>query len=72
MAPRVEGFRWPPGIRDKVYAKHGLERDEVEEAFFYRGSRVCEGSVSGTCCSHGLKRDVTLSSFTPKQVGRPQ
>jgi uncharacterized DUF497 family protein len=40
MPPRIQGFRWPPGIEAKVYRKHGLERPEVEESFFYRGSRV--------------------------------
>lgn len=40
MPPGVEGFHWPPGIEDKIYARHSLEPEEVEEAFFYRGSRV--------------------------------
>ena len=40
MPPRVEEFRWPPGIQEKVYSKHGLEQEEVEEAFFYRRSLV--------------------------------
>jgi len=40
MLPRVEGFHWPPGIEDKIHARHGLEPEEVEEGFFYRGSRV--------------------------------
>ncbi len=40
MPPGVEYFHWPPGIEDKVYAKHALGRDEVEESFFYRRARV--------------------------------
>ena len=40
MSPDVTDFYWPPGIEDKVYSKHGLEREGVEESFFYRRSRV--------------------------------
>jgi uncharacterized DUF497 family protein len=35
----IERFRWPPGVEDKVYAKHGLVREEVEEAFFHPQQR---------------------------------
>jgi uncharacterized DUF497 family protein len=31
----AEGFRWPPGIEEKVLVKHGLLQDEVEECFFH-------------------------------------
>ncbi len=31
----IEGFQWPPGVEEKVSVKHGLLRDEVEEAFFH-------------------------------------
>lgn len=37
---RVERFRWPLGIEDKVLRKHGLEREDVEESFFNRAAKL--------------------------------
>lgn len=37
---RVERFRWPAGIEDKVSRKHGLDRDEVEESFFHKERKL--------------------------------
>jgi uncharacterized DUF497 family protein len=28
-------FEWPGVIEEKIFTKHGLTRDEVEEAFFH-------------------------------------
>ena len=37
--PYIDGFRWPPGVEEKVSVKHGLLREEVEEAFFHPEQR---------------------------------
>jgi len=31
----IERFRWPFGVEEKILVKHGLLREEVEEAFFH-------------------------------------
>ena len=31
----VERFQWSDVVEEKVFVKHSLTRDEVEEAFFY-------------------------------------
>jgi len=36
---RIDQFIWPAGIEDKVRAKHGLLREEVEEAFFHQEAK---------------------------------
>jgi uncharacterized DUF497 family protein len=40
MPPDFTDFRWPQGVEDKIAAKHGLERDEVEAAFSHRDRKV--------------------------------
>lgn len=37
--PPIERFEWSDVVEEKVFVKHGLTRDEVEEAFFYQGLR---------------------------------
>lgn len=37
---RVERFRWPLGIEDKVLRKHGLDREDVEESFFHSEAKL--------------------------------
>lgn len=34
MRLNFETFLWPGGIEEKVEVKHGLRRDDVEDAFF--------------------------------------
>jgi uncharacterized DUF497 family protein len=36
----IEGFRWPRGIEEKVFTKHGLSGYEVDDAFFRRAAKV--------------------------------
>ncbi len=36
----IEGFRWPPGIAEKVLVKHELFPEEVEDSFFSRDAKV--------------------------------
>jgi hypothetical protein len=41
MRPRdVRSFRWPRGVGDKIEAKHGVQQDEVEDAFFHKTART--------------------------------
>jgi uncharacterized DUF497 family protein len=36
----IDHFRWRPDIEEKVLAKHGLRRADVEECFFHPEARV--------------------------------
>jgi uncharacterized DUF497 family protein len=36
----IDHFKWRPDIEDKVFAKHGLRRAEVEECFFHPEARI--------------------------------
>ncbi len=39
----VERFRWPPGIEEKVWSKHGFRSEDVEDAFFHPAAKVLKG-----------------------------
>jgi uncharacterized DUF497 family protein len=36
----IDEFRWPPGAREKVLVKHGLDPEAVEDSFFRREARA--------------------------------
>lgn len=52
MVIRVEGFVWLDWVLEKITAKHGLEPEEVEEAFFNPPHKV-RRSQSGKLLLYG-------------------
>ena len=58
---RIEGFIWREGIIDKLYWKHGVTPDEVEEAFEGKPKflRIEKGKVDGENLYNALGQTVS-------------
>jgi uncharacterized DUF497 family protein len=60
---RIEQFRWPRGIEEKVLRKHGLFPDQVEESFFHPEGRLRKEGERYRLLSRTYSGDYILVIF---------
>ena len=60
---RIDDFRWPKGIEEKILRKHGFYADEVEESFFHPEGKLRKESDRCRLFSRTYSGDYIIVIF---------